>query len=136
MGSDTMTALCLVDTNVLIDLLGRYPDPGFDMRVQAALSRGAAISIITTIELLGWRRHTDQSRQDATNLLARMRELPLDRQTAQKVIELRSRHAIRLGDAIIAATALTANLPLMTRNTADFKQIDGLQVINPFGDER
>ncbi|MBF0179393.1 MAG: type II toxin-antitoxin system VapC family toxin [Magnetococcales bacterium] len=107
-----MTALCLIDTNVLIDLLGRHPDPGFNARVQAALFDGAAISIITTIELLGWRRHTDQSRWDATNLLARMRELPLERQQTEVAIALRSRSAIRLGDAIIAATAMTHGLPL------------------------
>ncbi len=127
-----MTALCLIDTNVLIDLLGRHPDPGFNAKVQVALSDGAAISIITTIELLGWRRHTDQSRQDTTNLSARMRELPLDRQAAKETIALRSRSAIHLGDAIIAATTVTHNLPLMTRNTGDFRNVDGLTLINPF----
>ncbi|MBF0154728.1 MAG: type II toxin-antitoxin system VapC family toxin [Magnetococcales bacterium] len=127
-----MTALCLIDTNVLIDLLGRHPDPEFNSRVQNALSAGAAISIMTTIELLGWRRHTDQSRRDAANLLARMRELPLGRQEAEAAITLRSRSAIRLGDAIIAATALIHHLPLMTRNVSDFKNINGLTLLNPF----
>lgn len=52
-------SVCLVDTNVLIDFLGHCGDAGFNERVMSALSNGSAVSIITTIELLGWRRHTD-----------------------------------------------------------------------------
>jgi toxin FitB len=37
-----------------------------------------------------------------------------------------------LADAIIAATALVHNLPLVTRNETDFKHVAGLRVINPF----
>jgi predicted nucleic acid-binding protein len=36
-----------------------------------------------------------------------------------------------VGDAIIAATALTYRETLATRNIDDFKWIDGLDVINP-----
>ena len=63
-----------------------------------------------------------------------MREFPLGRQEAEVTIDLRSHSSIRLGDAIIAATALTNGLPLMTRNISDFNQINQLQLINPFGD--
>jgi predicted nucleic acid-binding protein len=37
-----------------------------------------------------------------------------------------------LGDAIIAATALEYDLPLVTRNEDDFKHIAELKIINPF----
>jgi predicted nucleic acid-binding protein len=37
-----------------------------------------------------------------------------------------------LPDAIIAASALVANLPLMTRNVDDFRRIEGLALIDPF----
>ena len=36
------------------------------------------------------------------------------------------------GDAVIAATALTHNLPLVTRNTQDFKHVAGLRLLDPF----
>jgi len=48
------------------------------------------------------------------------------------VIDIRSSITIKLPDAIIAASALAENLPLMTCNTGDFKRIAGLVVIDPF----
>jgi predicted nucleic acid-binding protein len=37
-------------------------------------------------------------------------------------------HGLKLGDALIAATALEHNLPLLTSNTKHFTPIDGLSV--------
>jgi len=42
-----------------------------------------------------------------------------------------SKPRIKLPDAIIAATALVHNLPLLTRNVADFQAITTLVVLNP-----
>jgi predicted nucleic acid-binding protein len=50
----------------------------------------------------------------------------------QSAIQLRRRQTIRLGDAIIAATALEHALSLVTRNTDDFQWIEGLTLVNPF----
>ena len=132
MGTPAVSKPCLIDTNVLIDFLSQRPAPHFIERVQSALVLGSSLSIVTTIELLGWRLHTEQSRTDAANLLARMKEYPLTHQEAKIAIALRTQSAIKLGDAIIAATALVAGLPLMTRNTGDFKRIEGLEIIDPF----
>jgi len=49
-----------------------------------------------------------------------------------KTAEIRKVHKIKLPDAIIAATALIYNLTLITRNAKDFKNIDGLKIVNPF----
>ncbi|MBF0132948.1 MAG: type II toxin-antitoxin system VapC family toxin [Magnetococcales bacterium] len=127
-----MSSAYLLDTNVLIDFLNQHPDSIFQERVLTALESRSGISVITTIELLGWRKHTTQTRQGALDLLGILREYPLGRAEAQVAIQLRTRSAIHLGDAIIAATALTHGLPLMTRNMSDFKEIDALTLINPF----
>jgi len=132
MGARILIATTLIDTNVLIDYLAQHPDANFNHRVEQAIGKGSALSIITRIELLGWRRHTEQSRRDAENLLRSMGEIPLTHTVADRVIVLRSRFSIKLPDAIIAASALTENLPLMTRNTDDFMRIDGLVLVNPF----
>jgi predicted nucleic acid-binding protein len=47
-------------------------------------------------------------------------------------IMLRQERKMALGDAVIAATALTHNLPLVTRNTQDFKHVAGLRLLDPF----
>ena len=41
-------------------------------------------------------------------------------------------HPITTEDAQIAATAMTNELVVATRNTADFKNIDGLEIVNPW----
>ena len=63
--------------------------------------------------------------------LASATTFPLDDAVTKKTIELRRIKKIKLGDAIIAATALVYNLALITRNTNDFKNIDGLVTVNP-----
>ena len=40
--------------------------------------------------------------------------------------------AMKLGDAIIAATAVAYGIPLLTRNEDDFKHIPGLDLRTPF----
>jgi hypothetical protein len=62
-----------------------------------------------------------------------MDEIPLSASVVQQTIALRSEYSIKLPDAVIAATALTTGLKLMTRNQADFGQVAGLTVVNPFG---
>ncbi|MBK8390809.1 MAG: toxin-antitoxin system, toxin component, PIN domain protein [Saprospiraceae bacterium] len=39
---------------------------------------------------------------------------------------------VLLPDAIIAATALTYNLVLISRNTSDFSKITDIEIIDPF----
>ena len=49
-------------------------------------------------------------------------------------IEIRKIHRIKLPDAIIAATAIIYNMTVITRNVFDFKNIDGLTVLNLWED--
>jgi predicted nucleic acid-binding protein len=52
---------------------------------------------------------------------------------AEATIRLRTLNKIKLPDAIIYATALVQNLPLLTNNIADFKSLgDKVELINPF----
>lgn len=62
------------------------------------------------------------------------RIIPLDNSIADKAIELKRKTNIKLADAVIAATALMNNLSLATRNKEDFKDLEGLEVYNPFSE--
>ncbi len=57
--------------------------------------------------------------------------LPLSDEIAEKSIWVHKQQKIKLPDAIIAATALVHNLVIISRNTKDFKDIEGLEVKNP-----
>ena len=127
-----MTAPSLLDSNILIYYLNDDNAPGFVNTVEAAVLAGSVISIITRIEVLGWHGHSDTSRTLAEEFLSRLPELSITHAIASRTIALRSTSSIRLGDALLAATALETNLPLMTRNVSDFSNIQNLRLINPF----
>lgn len=57
--------------------------------------------------------------------------LYIDDSIIEKTIDLRKTHKLKLGDAIIAATALIHNLDIFSRNLSDFKSIPGLKLIDP-----
>ena len=126
-----MSIRCLIDTNVLIDYINGNAAPAFAANVEQAFVEGSVVSVITTMELLGWRGHSEHSRRDAENLLRGMGELGLARPVVDQVITLRSQLAIKLPDAIVAATALIEGLPLMTSNSGDFKAVPGLTLLDP-----
>jgi toxin FitB len=49
-----------------------------------------------------------------------------------KTIEIPKNHKMNLPDAIIAATALTNDCMIISRNSKDFSKIPKLIVINPY----
>lgn len=122
----------LLDSNAVMGYLNQDSAPGFIGQFEQALIEGVAVSVITTIEVLGWRGHDAISRASAEKLLGCMDEISLSTSVVQQTISLRSRCSIKLPDAVIAATALTHSLKLMTRNQADFERIAELTIVNPF----
>ena len=56
--------------------------------------------------------------------------VPLDGKIVALTISLRKTHKIKLPDAVIAATALEKSLILLSRNSADFKNIANLELRN------
>ena len=122
----------LLDSNVLMGYLNHDPTSGFADRVERCLAEGAAISVISYIEVLGWRGHDDHSRSAAQQLLGSLPQIELTPSVVERTIALRCQHAIKLPDAVIAASALAQGLTLVTRNVKDFERLAGLVVDNPF----
>ena len=122
----------LVDTNLAIYLLkGLLPDNAVAF-LKPVLDAESNLSIISKIELPGWQFPDLSDERDARLFIKESNILPLTDVIAEKAIEIRKTTKIKLGDAIIAATALTQNFALLSRNEPDFKHITGLHFINPF----
>ena len=60
------------------------------------------------------------------------RVLPLSQAVLDRAVALRQQRKMSLGDALVAGTALTHGLTLVTRNVEDFQWIQGLSLLNPF----
>jgi predicted nucleic acid-binding protein len=88
--------------------------------------------VVTKIEVLGY-SDLPHKMSAMSNFVSLSEILPLNETVTEKTIELkRLFRKMKLGDAITAATAITDNLALITRNVDDFKFIPNFTVINPY----
>jgi predicted nucleic acid-binding protein len=119
----------LIDTNVIIDNFGnKLPENAKSLIYSIDLT----VSSITKIEVLGWLNASKEQLQPLYDFMEIVNILPINETVIEKTITIRQTKKIALGDAIIAATALVYDLVLITRNVSDFKNIDGVKVIDPF----
>jgi toxin FitB len=124
-----VTPMVLLDTNIFIYISqGKLP-------ATTTLDTDIAHASVTQIEALGYSRLTTQEMHTLSELFDRSYTLDLIQPIVQTAIALRQRHAMSLGDAIIAATALEHQVELWTANNDDFLRIDDLQVLNPLSQE-
>ena len=122
----------LIDSNVIIDYAAkRIPQPSSDF-VEQIFVEQFLISVIVEIEVLGF-NDIPHKMSAMENFIAMAQILPLDERITQQTITLRRKYKkLKLGDAIIAATALENQLILLTHNVDDFKSIAGLQIIDSY----
>ncbi|MEO7461912.1 MAG: type II toxin-antitoxin system VapC family toxin, partial [Ferruginibacter sp.] len=120
----------LIDTNVIIDYTSNLMPGNGTAFVENIFNTAFNTSVIVKIEVLGYNDAPVKIKL-LEEFLASATIFPPDDAVTQKTIELRRIKKMKLGDAIIAATALVYNLTLITRNTNDFKNIDGLIIVNP-----
>lgn len=90
------------------------------------------ISIITYMEVLGFKFNDEIKKQKVIDLLKNFNIIWLNKNIVEEVIVIRQKVKIRLPDAIIAASAKLFEFDLFTRNVNDFKNISALNIINPF----
>jgi predicted nucleic acid-binding protein len=131
----------LLDTNVLSEVMRPRPSPELIRRLLQCNSRTLFASEVTRFEL----RFGASLRADADAFWARLQRDVLPLVTWLPVVEAVS---VRAGDIaasqrlagrptgsldpVIAATALTSRMPLVTRNVQHFNSIQGLVVQNWF----
>ena len=123
---------CLIDTNVAILLRDREPEI---MSRLDAMSGNAMISIITQVELEGgvYRdpKLSPERRAALDILLQGLIVLPFTIEAVRayaRIVERLGYSRARLIDRMIAATALVHDLPIVTINGPDFREIPDLRL--------
>ena len=118
----------LLDTNILIYAC----QPGGDWLSPWTSHPDAAIASVTKIEALGFPGISPEEETALLSFIQACPSYPLDDGVIQQAIKLRQQKKMKLGDAIIAATALEYEIPLVTRNEDDFNHIQDHDLRNPF----
>jgi len=111
----------MADTNALIYLLSG------DSCMKSYLASYIGLSVISEIELLSFPGITSFEEQQIRSFIKDCTVLFLTENVKNKTIALRRSYKIKLPDAIIAATAIENNLPLITADKG-FKQIAELDL--------
>jgi predicted nucleic acid-binding protein len=108
----------LFDTDILIDHLNAIPEARTDLQRYGA----KAVSIVTRMEVMVG---AEPDLQPATRgFLGGFEVIGIEERVAERAVELRRSHRLRLPDAVIWATAHAHELLLVTRNTRDFPADD------------
>jgi len=122
----------LFDTNILVHYLnGSFPQTRLET-IDRMLETSFQVSVISKLELLGWKGHTAETLELAAAFLSEAVVIPVDLAVADRALYLKLHYTIRLPDAIIAATALETDSTLVTRNTTDMAKIRQVKVMDPF----
>ena len=121
------------DTNTAIYFQQeQFPPEGEKFIDDLLKNEQPVISAITEIELLYWKTATEKDLKILQNFVNDGTVIELEPAIKLKTAVIRKTHRIKLSDAIIAATALVYDLILLSRNIADFKNIDGLKILDPW----
>ena len=122
----------LLDTNIIIyHLNGLLPDDA-QKTVNEMLFFDLPLSIITKIELMGFKFDNSLQKEKTVQFLNNVNFISVSNQIADNAIFLRQNYKLKTLDAIIAATAIVYDFTLVSRNDKDFIDIKELKYLNPF----
>lgn len=119
--------MVLADSNLLI----YATRPEHEKLRHWLLAKLPKVSIISRVEILGYPKLQALEKAALSELLEALELIYLTPATYEIAIQLRQQRRISLGDALIAATCLENGFDLATNNTADFREIEALAVLNP-----
>ncbi len=117
----------LIDSNIII----YAAIPGNHELRRFIAVHAPAVSVVSYVEVLGYRRLTHQDRRYFEDFFIAAPVLQITTEILDRATHLRQQRNIGLGDALIGATAMCHKLRLLTANTDDFSWIPDLQLINP-----
>jgi predicted nucleic acid-binding protein len=114
----------LVDTNIIIYLL-----QGDDTLETLLQGKQLHLSFITELELFGLQGLSAKQEKQIETLLDECQVIPLNNHIKQHYRNLRKKFKLKLADAVVAATAFSLELPLMTADK-QFSVVKGLSLLS------
>lgn len=113
----------LIDTNICIYLLN-----GDAKLANLLQDQSIHISFITEIELFAYHGNTTASVNILNAFINSVTVLDVTNDIKQKTIDIRKSYKLKLPDSIIAASALTKNLPFVTSDKG-FGKVSNLDLV-------
>lgn len=110
----------LIDTNIILYILS-----GNETLANHLHRKNLYASFITEIELFGYKVLTAKEEKHVKSFLSQFRIINIDETIKQEAIALRKAYGLKLPDCIIAATAISLQLTLITADQ-QFRQVDRL----------
>jgi toxin FitB len=117
----------LIDTNLII----YAAQPNYRWLLPLITTTDSHFTTISKIEVLGFKGIQQREKVFFELYFSGLISLGLTDEIVEKTIEIRGNKKMKLGDSIIAATALIHNLELHTHNIDDFKSIRELALFDP-----
>jgi predicted nucleic acid-binding protein len=118
----------LIDSNIII-YAAKPEHP--DLRRFIA-EHSPAVSAVSYVEVLGYHKLSADERRFFETFFDAAVVLPISNEVLEQAVNLRQKKKMTLGDALIAGTALSHGLALVTRNIKDFDSVGGLHLLDPF----
>ena len=89
------------------------------------------VSVMSKVETLGYHGLDTDAKAFREDFVGAAAVLPVSQNVVEEAIRLRQKRTMSLGDALIAGTATSRELRVVTHNTGDFGWIDKLEVFDP-----
>ncbi|QLE02353.1 type II toxin-antitoxin system VapC family toxin [Galbibacter sp. BG1] len=112
-----------LDTNIILYLLN-----GDTTLAELLNNKQLYISVITELELLGYRGITEKEEKVIKSFVSQCKTVTMNDDIKLDTIRVRKIYNTKLPDSIIIATALYLDLPIITAD-AEFKKVDELALI-------
>ncbi len=122
----------LLDTNILIYYFNDEPEVQSIFDEIDAGDAEAFYCPISWVELLCYPELTEEQANEMREFLRLLNCVSLTESVLDRAAQIRRDYRLKLADGVIAACALVGGCVLITRNTDDFKRVDGLSILNPF----
>lgn len=113
----------LLDTNAVLYILD-----GDETLINFLFEKELYLSIISEMELLSYRAITDKEKQTLDEFLKEFIIINIDEKIKLNTIEVKKSSSMKLPDSIIAATAISLKLPIITSDK-QFKNVKQLNLV-------